>query len=113
MIFIDADTWPPSLHGTGSEDYFSHAYGMQDVRGLYHGTSLFNRGHRGWEGKWTVYRFHIADPIVFQERIRVTIEHGHANHRSDDYSSTAYWYQTLPHRPFEPMLPVAQRLPRV
>jgi len=112
MIFIDGDTWPPSLHGTGSEDYFSHAYGMQDVRGLYHGTSLFNRGHKNWDGKWTVYRYHIADPIVFQERMRVTIEHGHANHRSDDYSSTAYWYQTLPHKPFEPMLPVEKRLPR-
>ncbi len=112
MIFIDGDTWPPSLHGTGTEDYFSHAYGMQDVRGLYHGTSLYNREHTNWEGRWTVYRFHIADPISFQERIRVSIEHGHANHRSDDYSSTAYWYQTLPHRPFEPMPAVEARLPR-
>jgi len=111
MIFIDGEDWPPSLHGTGSEDYFSHAYGMQDVRGLYHGTSLFNREHENWEGKWTVYRLHVPDPVVFQQSIRVSIEHGHANHRSDDYSSTAYWYQTLPHKPFEPMLPVKQRLP--
>ena len=29
MIFIDEDTWPPSLHGTGTEDYFNHAWGMQ------------------------------------------------------------------------------------
>lgn len=113
MIFIDGEEWPPSIHGTGSEDYFSHAYGMQDIRGLYHGTSLFNEGHNNWEGKWTVYRFHIPDPIVFQESIRVTIEHGHANHRSDDYSSTAYWYQTLPHKKFDQILPVEQRLPRV
>jgi hypothetical protein len=112
MIFIDGEEWPPSLHGTGSEDYFSHAYGMQDVRGLYHGTSLFNREHRNWDGKWTVYRLHVPDPIVFQRSIRVSIEHGHANHRSDDYSSTAYWYQTLPAKPFAPMLPVERRLPR-
>lgn len=111
MIFIDGEDWPPSLHGTGSEDYFSHAYGMQDVRGLYHGTSLFNREHTDWDGKWTVYRHHLPDPIVFQESVRVSIEHGHGNHRSDDYSSTAYWYQTLPHKPFEPMLPVEERLP--
>ena len=26
MIFINEDTWPPSLHGTGSEDYFNHAW---------------------------------------------------------------------------------------
>jgi len=111
MIFIDNDTWPPSLHGTGTEDYFSHAYGMQDVRGLYNGTSLFARGHKDWEGKWTVYRFHIVDPVVFHQRIKVTIEHGHANHRSDDYSSTAYWYQTEPHKSFPKLLPVEQRLP--
>ncbi len=113
MIFIDGDTWPPSLHGTGTEDYFCHAYGMQDVRGLYAGTSYFGGDPLTWKGKWTVYRFHIPDPIIFHERIRVTIEHGHANHRRDDYSSTAYWYQTLPHRPFEPILPVDKRLPRV
>lgn len=112
MIFIDGDTWPPSLHGTGTEDYFSHAYGMQDVRGLFHGTSVFNRGHKNWEGKWTVYRFHILDPIVFQQRIRVTIEHGHANGRSDDYASTAYWYQTEPHAQFPALPPAVERLPR-
>ena len=43
--------------------------------------------------KWTVYRFHVPDPIPFTESIRVTIEHGHANSRSDDVSTTAYWYQ--------------------
>jgi len=111
MIFIDDDTWPPSLHGTGSEDYFSHAYGMQDVRGLYNGTSLFNQKHEKWEGKWTVYRFHILDPVVFQKRIKVTIEHGHANHRCDDYTSTAYWYQAEPHKRLPRLAPVADRLP--
>ena len=48
---------------------------------------------------------------MFERSIRVTLEHGHNNHRSDDYSSTAYWYQTEPHKPFR--LPaVAERLPR-
>jgi len=112
MIFVDGEAYPPSLHGTGSEDYFSHAYGMQDQRGLFNGTSLFNRDHKDWEGKWTVYRLHILDPICFNKSIRVTIEHGHANHRSDDYSSTAYWYQTEPHKPFPPLPDVAGRLPR-
>ena len=37
---------------------------------------------------------------MFKKSIRVTIEHGHANHRDDDISTTAYWYQTEPHRPF-------------
>jgi hypothetical protein len=42
----------------------------------------------------------------------VTIEHGHANNLSNDYSSTAYWYQAEPHKPFPPLLPVEERLPR-
>lgn len=48
---------------------------------------------------------------MFDESIKVTIEHGHDNHRSDDYSSTAYWYQNEPHLKFEPLLPVKDRLP--
>jgi len=41
----------------------------------------------------------------------VTIEHGHANRRSDDLSSVAYWYQVPPARPFS--LPAVDlRLPR-
>ncbi|HBX83023.1 MAG TPA: hypothetical protein DEH05_18370, partial [Propionibacteriaceae bacterium] len=39
---------------------------------------------------------HLVDPIRFQKRIKVTFEHGHGNHLSDEWSSTAYWYQTLP-----------------
>ncbi|MCH7698832.1 MAG: DUF2961 domain-containing protein, partial [Chloroflexi bacterium] len=48
----------------------------------------------------------------FQKSIRVTIEHGHANNLSNDYSSTAYWYQTEPHAAFPPLPEVADRLPR-
>ena len=45
-----------------------------------------------------------------KKRIKVTIEHGHANHLADDFSSTAYWYQKLPTVPFG-ILPVEERLP--
>ena len=41
----------------------------------------------------------------------MTIEHGHANRRSDDVTSTAYWYQLEPHAPFG-LPPLADRLPR-
>jgi hypothetical protein len=37
----------------------------------------------------------MTDPIRFQKRIKVTLNTA-ANHLSDDWSSTAYWYQTLP-----------------
>lgn len=111
MIFIDGEIWPPSLHGTGTEDYFNTAWcPAVAYNAPYHGITL--PGGPNWSGKISLYRFHIEDPICFQKSIRVTIEHGHANHRSDDYSSTAYWYQLEPHKPF-PKLPMVQdRLPR-
>ena len=100
MVFIDNNEWPPTLHGTGTEDYFNTAWcPTQEFSGLYHGIIL--AGDRNWKGKITYYRFHIEDPIVFSKSIKVTIEHGHANKRSDDYSSTAYWYQTEPHKNFQ------------
>jgi len=52
------------------------------------------------------------DPVRFRKAIRVSIEHGHANRRSDDWSSTAYWYQAEPHAKFPPLPPVDARLPR-
>tara|TARA_B100001123_G_scaffold269045_1_gene299411 strand:+ start:2680 stop:3690 length:1011 start_codon:yes stop_codon:yes gene_type:complete len=111
MIFVDGETFPGSLHGTGSEDYFCHAWGMQDNCYPFAGTSLFNHNHERWEGNWTVYRYHVLDPIPFRKSVRVTIEHGHNNHRSDDYASTAYWYQSRPVAAWV-LPPVKDRLPR-
>jgi hypothetical protein len=107
MIFIDDDTWPPSLHGTGSEDYFGHAWGMQHNAFPMCGTIVHEEDVPGFQHS---YRFHLTDPVRFGQRIRVTIEHGHANHLADDISSTAYWYQKLPTTPFG-ILPVDRRLP--
>ncbi len=50
--------------------------------------------------------------LPFKKSIKVTIEHGHANNRADDYSSVAYWYQKEPHKRFPKMLSVKERLPR-
>lgn len=114
MIFIDGEPWPPRLHGTGSEDYFNTAFGpQQEFNSPYQGITV-NSGNADWpwQGKNSLYRYHIEDPIYFEKSIRVTIEHGHANSLTNDYSSTAYWYQTEPHLPFPPLLPVAGRLPR-
>jgi hypothetical protein len=109
MITIDGEDFP-SLYGTGSEDYFSDAWGMREDANLFYGCPLqepdFKTG-----SKATVYRHHIPDPIPFRESIRVSIEHGHANDRSDYFSSVAYWYQTEPHAPFPQLPPVEERLP--
>jgi Protein of unknown function (DUF2961) len=112
MIFVDGEVFPPALHGTGTEDYFNTAYSPSEAYSSpYHGIIL--PGGRNWSGQISLYRFHIEDPVRFQRSIRVTIEHGHANRRSDDYSSTAYWYQSEPHAAFPTLLPVLARLPRI
>ncbi len=114
MIFIDGERWPPSLHGTGTEDYFNTAFcPREEYNSPYHGVTVYSgTDDWPWKGKNSAYRFHIEDPIMFQKSIRVTIEHGHANDMAHDYSSTAYWYQTEPHAPFPAFPPVAERLPR-
>lgn len=109
MIFIDGEPFPPSLHGTGTEDYFNTAWCPdQSYHAPYHGITL--PGGPNWSGEISLYRFHIEDPVTFESSVKVTIEHGHANKRNDDLSSVAYWYQTLPHRPLE-LAPVEQRTP--
>jgi hypothetical protein len=92
MIFVDGEKWPPEIHGTGTEDYINSAYCPdQKFFGQYHGVIL--TGGVNWRNHITYYRYHVLDPVPFRKSIRVTIEHGHNNNRSDDWSSTAYWYQ--------------------
>jgi len=112
MIFVDGEKWPPSIHGTGTEDYIGAAWGFKfEFYGPYHGLPL--KGNPDWTGASSMYRFHIEDPIYFRKSIRVTIEHGHANDRSDDWSSVAYWYQTEPHYEFTKLPPPELRRPRI
>ncbi len=109
MIYVDGEEFP-SLHGTGSEDYFCGAWGYGETfSNLYFGLPL--RGPHETGAHWNVYRYHIEDPIPFDQCITVTIEHGHANNRSDNFSSVAYWYQTEPHVPFPELPPAKERWP--
>lgn len=114
MIYIDGDSIP-TLIGTGTEDYFCAAWGYPGGHNSmpYHGISLAGplEGPDSYSGKWTMYRYHIEDPIMFEKAIKVTIEAGHANVHANDCSSVGYWYQTEPHAAFPALLPVKQRLP--
>jgi hypothetical protein len=110
MFFIDGAE-APSIAGTGSEDYFLGAW---DFGGKPFSYALYGAPVVGEElagSRSSVYRFHLDSPIPFTKSIKATIEHGHANHRSDNFYSVAYWYQAEPHAPFPPLPPVNERLP--
>ncbi len=112
MFFVDGET-TPSITGTGSEDYFLGAWDFGDRAFSY---GLFGAPVKGEEragSRSSVYRFHLDSPIPFSRSLRATIEHGHANHRSDNFFSVAYWYQSEPHAPFPALPPVDLRLPRL
>ncbi len=122
MIFIDGAE-KPQIHGTGAEDYYLGAwcYGGCGINPFGHANPTFNYSYYGNPlnggdnrgAEWMVYRFHPESPIVFNRSIKMTIEHGHANHRSDNYYTVGYWYQTEPHGPFPGLPPVDERIPCV
>jgi len=109
MMFIDDDP-DLTLFGTGTEDYINTAWSpTQEFCTPFHGITM--GGGLNHSGKVSYYRYHILDPVYFQKKIKVTIEHGHANRRYDDFASTAYWYQQEPHMSFSILNPEA-RIPR-
>ena len=112
MFFVDGESLP-SINGTGSEDYFLGAWGFGThsfAYGLY-GAPV--KGDEKTGSKTSVYRFHLDSPVTFNKSFKATIEHGHANHRSDNFYSVAYWYQTEPHAQFPELPKVEDRLPKV
>ncbi len=112
MIFIDDDKWPPSFHGTGSEEIFGGgASPKHEYSGPYTGFHLIENFN--YSGNNGMYRWYIHDPIRFKQKIKWTIEHGHANNFENDYSSVAYWYQKEPHKKFMPFPEAKERIPRL
>jgi hypothetical protein len=107
MIWVDGYKWPPDLHGTGSEDCLNQAWGMQPNAFLRNGSSIYEQYTDGYQ---TSYNFHVENPVRFTKEIKVTIEHGHANHLRNEVSSVAYWYAEVPTAIKNPP-PVEKRMP--
>jgi hypothetical protein len=112
MFFVDGET-TPSINGTGTEDYFLGAWDFGSHPFAYASYGAPVKGDELAGSRSSVYRFHLDSPIPFTKSMKATIEHGHANHRSDNLYSVAYWYQTEPHAAFPPLPPVEARLPRI
>ncbi|MBN2022108.1 MAG: DUF2961 domain-containing protein [Pirellulales bacterium] len=96
LIWTDEEGWPPSYHGTGSEEYFNSGWCQFDRKAV-SGFVALRPGHVA------VYSFHLNDAFQFQRNVRVLEEQMgdgliHSTHPL--WGSTAYWY-ALPTRPAE------------
>ena len=116
-MYIDDDIYP-SLHYTGTEDYFVGSYGFgndihlkqyQTYSGLYTGMYAIlgdNAAFYNGQQRFMLYRLHIPDPVFFQTGFKMTLDNlGWTGPRYDDYTSVAYWYQTLPFAPLKELPP--------
>ncbi|MEV0733596.1 glycoside hydrolase family 172 protein [Polymorphospora sp. NPDC050346] len=133
-FYLDGETFP-TICGTGTEDYIGSAWGTPEVVSPYQGAPLVDDE----AGLYSLYRFHVPDPIYFDSSLRVTIQQlgagsratalaalGDASllyraagtvdgadvclfERSDDYSAVAFWYQSTPAR-LAPLPPSEDRV---
>lgn len=126
-FWMDGDEWP-TIVGTGTEDYFGGAWNFEFPQGQY---GVFTGPYTGMpqvikpdglyrsQQRFGLYRWHIMDPIRFQDDLKVTIQaigwrsqiDGKSRYlpMQDDIASTVFWYQNEPHAPF-PQLPDANGL---
>jgi len=115
-FFIDGDGEFPTICGTGTEDYFLGSYNFENQKT--HEYEYFSTPFAGLtqitlsdqlyqvQRRFGMYRWHIPDPIRFEDDLKVTIQAlgwrsgGRYLPLQDDISSVAFWYQTLPAAPF-------------
>jgi hypothetical protein len=119
-FYIDGDSIP-TLHGTGTEDYFNDAWAFRVVNRPNYGVSIWEGMNTG--GRITAYRWHVTDPVYFEESLRFAIEHkgntfyedntlaeAYSDRRPDFYSSVAFWYQLGRAKSFPKMPPATERM---
>ena len=123
-FYMDGDGEFPTICGTGTEDYFCGSYNFENRET--HQYQSFTTPYTGLQVirpdgvyrsqlRFGLYRWHVMDPIRFEQDLKVTIqalgwrEGGRYLPLQDDIASVAFWYQTLPTAPF-PQLPSKDQL---
>jgi hypothetical protein len=115
-FYLDGDDKFPTICGTGTEDYFLASYGLQSTYSTAYAGSVLPAKHTADRPQfWSLYRWHIQDPINFCEDLRVTIQalglgEKYRLLQDDVISSVAYWYQTEPHCQFPKASSLSERL---
>jgi len=125
-FFIDGDPADaPTICGTGTEDYFTGAWGFdgppgkpeQAFTGPFAGQPLC-RLEPNEVPRHGLYRWHVLDPVRFSRDLAVTIQalgwwpDGTFQPLQDDIASVGYWYQAEPHAAFPALPPRHLRWPR-
>jgi hypothetical protein len=119
-FYLDGDGEWPTICGTGAEDYFCGSYNFENPETKQY--QPFTTPYAGMhqvlkpdgvyrsQMRFGLYRWHVMDPVRFEQDLRITIQalgwRGNWTYLplQDDISSVAFWYQTLPTAPF-PALP--------
>ncbi|UCD53491.1 MAG: DUF2961 domain-containing protein [Phycisphaerales bacterium] len=90
-VFVDDDT-VPSLFGTGSEDYFNYSWSSPDIF-IFPCCGQPRNDGPGNRGFVTNYRWHILDPIPFQDNLRFYMElFSHERTPGMSYARIGYHY---------------------
>lgn len=119
-FFMDGDKDHATIVGTGTEDYFCGSYNFenrekkqyQEFSTAYAGLHQVIRpdGMYNAQQRFGMYRWHILDPIRFENDLKITIQDLGWRHggrylpQQSDIITVAFWYQREPHAPF-PKLP--------
>lgn len=124
-FYLDGDKDYPTIVGTGTEDYFCGSYNFenkktrqyQEYSTPYAGMHQVIRpdGLYSSQMRFGMYRWHILDPVRFDQDLKVTIQDlgwhsdGRYLQQHSDIITVAYWYQREPHATF-PKLPGKDQL---
>lgn len=122
-IYVDGEK-KPGIVGTGTEDYFLMAWGLNQAQYPYFGCTYMSSDFEDLGVQYCLYRWHIADPIRFTKSLRFEIEHTgwisedetesgkvepHVE-REDDIATVAFWYQVGQPKRFTKLPSLAQRI---
>ncbi len=122
-LYVDGEK-KPTIQGTGTEDYFLMAWGLNETLFPYFGCTYMSSDFEDLGVQYTLYRWHIADPVRFTKSLRFEIEHkgwisddetesgkaeGHVE-REDDMATVAFWYQVGQPKRFTMLPPLSQRV---
>ena len=108
QFYVDSEEHP-SIHGTGTEDYFNCGWYYKDgpVARPFHGLTAMP----DYQSRTSQYRMHVPDCVPFTKGLKVQIEHGEANDRPyTNYAIVAYWYQDSTSHEAHWKLPPAREL---